>query len=145
MAYFQFHTYSTCRQVEISFFINAPDCTFSSRKIKSSLPWEGGHPPPTPSLAMIEERKKMCLKLLILSFLITDFSLKRLAGLHTTNCLETWFKWSSIECLLSFESPCSAFHSGLVILTLFIFTSSGGCPSRKSGGDMRWHSYKNTR
>ena len=27
----------------------APDCTFSSQKWKSSLPSEGGHPPPTPS------------------------------------------------------------------------------------------------
>ena len=28
----------------------APDCTFPSRKMKISLPWEGGHPSPARSL-----------------------------------------------------------------------------------------------
>ena len=43
---------STCRQVEISFLGTlryAPDCTFSSRKIKKLPTVGGGTPPPTPS------------------------------------------------------------------------------------------------
>ena len=43
------HNYSTCRQVKIS-FLGMPHIAHSQvEKWKSSLPWEGGHPPPTPS------------------------------------------------------------------------------------------------
>ena len=43
--------YSTCRQVELSFLGMPQIAHFQVEKWKSSLPWEGGSPPPTPSPA----------------------------------------------------------------------------------------------
>ena len=45
------YPYSTCRQVEISFLGMPQIAHFQVEKWKSSLLWEGGHPPPTPSPA----------------------------------------------------------------------------------------------
>ena len=40
------YPYSTCRQVKISFLGMPQIAHFQVEKWKSSLPWEGGHPPP---------------------------------------------------------------------------------------------------
>ena len=42
------YPYSTCRQVQISFLGMPQIAHFQVEKWKSSLPWEGGHPLPTP-------------------------------------------------------------------------------------------------
>ena len=61
----------TCRQVKISFLGMPQIAHYQVEKWKSSLPWEGGHPPPTPSRAPLGHyapsglvaslpRKKLC-------------------------------------------------------------------------------------
>ena len=47
------YPYSTCRQVEISFLGMPQIAHFQVEIWKSSLAWEGGHPPPTPSLRSV--------------------------------------------------------------------------------------------
>ena len=42
------HAYPYCRQVKISFLGMPQIAHFQVEKLKSSLPWEGGHPRPTP-------------------------------------------------------------------------------------------------
>ena len=49
--FFQFHTYSTCRQIKISFLGVPQIAHFQVEKCKSSLPWEEGHPLPHPTPA----------------------------------------------------------------------------------------------
>ena len=43
------YPYSTCRQVKISFLGMPQIAHFQVEKWKNSLPWDGGHPPPTPT------------------------------------------------------------------------------------------------
>ena len=83
------YPYSTCRQVKISFLGMPQIAHFQVEKLKSSLPWEGGHHPPTPFPRSVATLPRAW-SLRSLAKIVPPNVLAHYATAHTPMALSQW-------------------------------------------------------